>query len=182
MTNVTFDLETLGNTTDAPIVQIGAVIFNEQGQPIDTFEAKCDLATIPENDFKVDYDTLRWWMNQIANNPALISVMNGIMFNHDELIKEFMVWYDEMLKKYGKLQYWTHATFDPPILDRHCKIYKQPRLPFRMHRDIRTLTYLVGHIEVKRQGNHHDALDGCKFQGKYIAKALRILKDKGVQL
>lgn len=180
--NVTFDLETLGNTANAPIVQIGAVVFDETGEPIDTFEHKCDLETIPEDKFIVDYDTLRWWMGQIAKNPSLVSVMQERIMMHETLIREFIEWDGEMLAKHGGLLYWSHATFDPPILDRHCKIYKLRRLPYTSHRDIRTLSHFAGHIDVKRQGNHHDALDDCKFQAKYIAKGLKLIREKKVYI
>lgn len=177
MANVTFDIETLGNTANAPIVQIGAVVFDGLGNPLDTFNMKADLTTIPENEFTVDYDTLRWWMRQIAKNPALVEVMGEQIMMHETLIREFIEWDGEMMEKHGDLNYWTHATFDPPILDRHCKIYGLRRLPFRNHRDIRTLTHIAGFIDVKRQGNHHDALDDCKYQAKYIAKGLRLIKE-----
>ena len=35
--NISFDLETLGNTSKAPIVQIAAVKFENNGKLIDTF-------------------------------------------------------------------------------------------------------------------------------------------------
>lgn len=177
MAHVTFDLETLGNQTTAPIVQIGAVVFNEKGEVLDFCNFKCNLATIPENDFSVDYDTLRWWMNQIARNTRLVDVMNGSMLDHKEMVEQFIDWNDRMIDKHGELEYWSHATFDPPILDRHCKIYKLKRLPFRQQRDIRTLTSLAGFIDVKRQGNHHDALDDCRYQAKYVAKGLSYIKE-----
>lgn len=177
MRNVTFDLETLGNGSNAPIVQIGAVVFDENGEVLDSFNMKADLTTIPESEFTVDYDTLRWWMRQVAKNPSLIDVMNETVMMHQTLIREFIEWDGEMMAKHGDLNYWSHATFDPPILDRHCKIYGLRRLPFRNHRDIRTLTFIAGHIDVKRKGNHHDALDDCKYQAKYIAKGLSYIKE-----
>jgi len=180
MANVTFDLETLGNTSNAPIVQIAAVIFNERGAPIDSIDLKCDLATIPENEFHVDYDTLRWWMNQIAKNPSLIEVMNETLGTHHWMILSFFAWVKDMKIKHGQLFFWSHATFDPPILDRHAKVYKTDRLPFRNQRDIRTLTHIVGRIEVAKNKNAHDAMADCEYQARYIAKGLNILKDKGL--
>jgi len=178
--NCTFDIETLGNTSNAPIVQIAAVVFGEKGEIIDSIDLKADLATIPENDFHVDYDTLRWWMNQIANNPSLIDVMNEQIMGHEEMIVRFSEWVSEMTKKYEQLFFWSHATFDPPILDRHNKAYGIERLPFRNQRDIRTLTHIAGYIKVTKNKKAHDAMADCEYQARYIAKGLKILKDKGL--
>lgn len=180
MANITFDLETLGNTSNAPIVQIAAVVFGEDGRVIDSIDVKADLATIPENEFNVDYDTLRWWMNQIAKNPSLIDVMNENIFGHEGMIYKFSEWCKEMTKKHGQLFYWSHATFDPPILDRHNKVDGYPRLPFRNQRDIRTLTHFAGYIEVTKNSKAHDAMADCEYQARYIAKGIKILKDKGL--
>ena len=181
MANVTFDLETLGNTSNAPIVQIAAVIFGEEGQVIDSIDVKADLGTIPDNDFHLDYDTLRWWMNQIANNPSLVDVMNEGVFGHEDMVGRFSDWCEEMRKKHGQLFFWSHATFDPPILDRHNSRYGYPRLPFRNQRDIRTLTHIAGYIEVTKNRKAHDAMADCEYQARYIAKGLKILKDKGLK-
>lgn len=180
MANITFDIETLGNTSNAPIVQIAAVVFDKKGEIIDSIDLKCDLTTIPESEFHVDYDTLRWWMNQIAKNPSLIDVMNETLGTHQMMIMTFAAWIKDMTNKHGKLFFWSHTTFDPPILDRHCKIYKQPRLPFRNHRDIRTLTHIVGRIDVQGNTKAHNAMVDCEYQARYVAKGLSILKEKGL--
>lgn len=180
MANITFDLETLGNTSNAPIIQIAAVIFDEKGEMLDSIDIRCDLETIPQNEFSVDYDTLRWWMNQVANNPKLVDVWNGAWIEHKEMIKMFMDWVKEMTQKHGQLFFWSHTTFDPPILDRHAKIYKTERLPFRDHRDIRTLTHIAGFYEVTKNNKAHDALSDCEYQARYIAKGLSILKKIGL--
>lgn len=179
---VTFDLETLGNTSNAPIVQIGAAVFDIDGQIHDIFIGDCDLHTIPDG-FHVDYSTIKWWLSQMAKNPELSVVFVGST-THKKMLEEFRDWTREIYKKFGAdLTYWSHATFDPPILTNNCKVagITDP-IKFRNHRDIRTLTHLAGYFEVKRKGNHHNAYDDAKYQAEYIAKGLRTLRDKGVTL
>lgn len=178
---VTFDLETLGNTAQAPIVQIGAALFDMDGNVKDFFMADCAPHTIPDG-FHTDYSTIHWWLQQVANNKNLIKVFGG-EGTHKQMLEQFRDWVKQMRQKYGDLTFWTHATFDPPILNNNCKVagVADP-IKYREHRDIRTLTHLAGYFEVKRQGDHHNALDDAKFQAKYIATGLRILRDKKATL
>lgn len=170
--NVTFDLETLGNTSQAPIVQIGAVLFDNRGTILESVNLKADLKTIPEG-FVVDFATLKWWFEQ--NDQAIKSVMTQGSLTHKDMLKEFMKWVQEIKEKYGRdISYWSHATFDPPILANNFKVagVYNP-IPFRAHRDIRTLTHFAGFIDVKRSGIHHDAIDDCIYQAKYITKGFK---------
>lgn len=170
--NVTFDLETLGNTSQAPIVQIAAVLFDNQGKIYDSVDLRADLKTIPEG-FVVDFDTLKWWFEQ--SDVAIKSVMTHGTLTHKDMCKEFMKWVLDIKAQYTKeIVFWSHATFDPPILANNFKVLKMYNpIPFRMHRDIRTLTHFAGRIDVKRQGTHHNALDDCLYQAEYITKGFK---------
>ena len=64
MSNITFDLETLGNSSNAPIVQLAAVKFNDQGKITDSLLQYIDLASLQQYDFDIDYETLDWWFKQ----------------------------------------------------------------------------------------------------------------------
>lgn len=173
--NVTFDLETLGNTSQAPIVQIAAVLFDNQGQILSSINLKADLKTIPQG-FVVDFDTLKWWFSQ--SDQAIKSVMTLGKLSHHDMCKEFLKWVQRIREEYGKdISFWSHATFDPPILDNNFKVAKVYNpIPFRSHRDIRTLTHFAGFIDVKRSGIAHDAIDDCIYQAKYITKGMKFIK------
>ncbi len=173
--NVTFDLETLGNSSQAPIVQVAAVLFDNHGQILESVNLKADLKTIPQG-FVVNFETLKWWFEQ--SNQAIKSVMTQGKLTHTEMLKEFMKWVLEIKDNYGKdISYWSHATFDPPILSNNFKVagVYNP-IPFRAHRDIRTLTHFAGFIDVKRSGVAHDAIDDCIYQAKYITKGFKLIK------
>lgn len=169
--NITFDLETLGNTSNAPIVQIGAVKFTNDGEICDRYSASVKLESLSKYDFKVDFETVKWWMSQ--EDVAIKRVFCGEGVNLRLALKDFLDW----IGKHGDYVYWSHATFDPPILINNLKAVGLPNpIPYKAYRDIRTLTHFVGKIEVERKGVHHNALDDCEFQAEYISKGLRMIK------
>jgi DNA polymerase III epsilon subunit-like protein len=171
MNNITFDLETLGNTKDAPIVQIGAVKFTDEGEVTDKFVRRIKASSLEQYDFHIDYSTVFWWLNQSKEAQESVFEKEPRMGLRQALY-EFTKW----IGKASKYVYWSHATFDPPILNNNiAKVGIDNPIPFRNHRDIRTLTHFTGKIETERVGTHHDALDDCIFQAKYISKGLRAL-------
>lgn len=171
--HLTFDLETLGTGYNAPIVQIGAVKFHEHGQIIDTFERKIDLLSLEGGGFDIDYDTLSWWFSQ--SDEAIKSVfVGGDRVDLYDALADFLEWvYDN-----AKYEVWSHATFDPVILNNaYNKVDISSPLNFRKQRDIRTLTSLLPTpIEVERKGVHHNALADALYQAEYISKCLMLIK------
>jgi exodeoxyribonuclease VIII len=173
--NITFDLETLGNKNDAPIVQIGAVKFTDKGEILDKFIRNIDLEKLDKYNFRADYRTINWWLNQ--KNKAIKSVFGYHLekVSLDNALYDFEQW----IGKPSNYVYWSHATFDPPILDYNYMIVGRVNpISFRLHRDIRTLTHFSGEISIKRKGIAHNALDDCIFQAEYISKGLQIIKNK----
>lgn len=166
--NITFDLETLGNTASAPIVQIGAVKFADDGKINEEFIRNIKLSSLERYGFNVEYGTLKWWFEQ--EDRAIKSVF----CNTDTVdIRKALMDFHDWIEKPGDYVYWSHATFDPPVLTNSIlKVGLKPFIPFRHHRDIRTLTHFAGKVEVDRVGIHHNALDDCIYQAKYISKCI----------
>lgn len=173
MVNITFDLETLGNTSNAPIVQIGAVKFTDNGHILDKFVEYIKIESLQRYGFKVDYSTLQWWFEQ--DDKAIKSVMcpnNGIDLRL--ALRNFHDW----IGKPSEYVYWSHATFDPPILNNNfIQVGLTNPIPFRAHRDIRTLVHFSGKVETVREGIHHHAGDDAEFQAKYISQGLMRIKN-----
>jgi len=174
--HISFDLETLGNNTEAPIVQIGACKFTNQGKITDKFLINIKPKSLEKYDFKVNYETLFWWSNQDVE--ALKSVFGEHLDNNrvsiDHALHEFTKW----IKNPTQYIYWSHATFDPPILQNHYrKIVGSSPIPFRNFKDIRTLNYLSKRLgittNIERKGIHHNALDDAIFQKEYIFEYLK---------
>jgi DNA polymerase III epsilon subunit-like protein len=111
--NVTFDLETLGNTSQAPIVQIAAVLFDNRGRVLESVNLKADLKTIPQG-FVVDFDTLKWWFSQ--SDFAIKSVMTMGSLTHKDMCKEFLKWVLKIKEKYGNdISYWSRCVESNPF-------------------------------------------------------------------
>jgi len=170
---ITFDLETLGNTSNAPIVQIGAVKFDREGNIKDTFLRNIKLSCLSRYDFDIDYSTLQWWFEQDDEAIKSVFCKEGAI-DLRLALREYVEWIGVL----GDYTYWSHATFDPPILKNNFNAVKlQYNIPFRVQRDIRTLTHFTGKIDCERQGIHHNALDDCLFQAEYISKGFKKLQN-----
>lgn len=59
-----------------------------------------------------------------------------------------------------------------------CGFNKESLIPFRLHRDIRTLIYLANYDIKSRQfeGIKHNALEDCKNQINIIVDCLKMIK------
>jgi len=175
MEHISFDLETLGNTPRAPIVQIGACKFDDSGNiDQDTFLRTVKLESLGRYNFEVDYSTVGWWMSQ--DDKAIKSVFCAD--NSVDLrlaLFDFQKWIGQSSKYY----YWSHATFDPPVLANNLIETGIGRfIPFRRFRDIRTLVHFAGETTTKREGIHHNALDDAVFQAQYISELIQRLNNE----
>lgn len=169
------DLETLGNTRGAPIVQIGAAKFKDDGTVLASFIRNIDLNSLEKYNFEVDYKTVGWWLSQ--EDAAIKSVFcSEPRVNIRQALHEFIEWIEHPTQ----YLYWSHATFDPPILMNNIAKVGLPNvIPFRAWRDIRTLTHFTGKISGgEREGIHHNALDDCLYQVKYVSEGIRRLQAK----
>lgn len=162
------DLETLGTSSNAPIISIGACYFDRHTGDIGTgFSVNVDVAELGD-EFTFDYDTVKWWTEQSDSARKLV-------FENPTRLHTALV---ELMKFIGDgndIKLWSHATFDMPILANAFKVIglKHP-VPYRNMRDLRTLMDLANHHStLKREGTHHHALDDAKFQAKYAAEAFR---------
>lgn len=173
MKELMVDLETFGNSVDAPIVQIGAAYFSmETGEVGDTFMA--NVAGAIENGAVADESTIRWWLAQSKEARESLTDKDVPMLKEVTALREFN-WF---AKKATRV--WSHATFDFVILQSAMRRRGiKPKFHYRTARDIRTLTGLINIKEVKkveREGTHHNALDDALYQIKYCHVAYKTLK------
>lgn len=168
-TEIMIDLETLGKSAAAPVIEIAMVEFDLKGATYDSFE------TLVEPNLKVsqcDFSTITWWTQQ--SEEARRSVFNPkdrVMYNDMlDMIDKFIL---------GKKQHniWCHATFDMPILS--LIYHNMGRIAPWGHRnvkDIRTLTYLAPNVETPRLGINHTAKGDCLSQIRYVTAMLNKLR------
>lgn len=164
---ITFDLETLGSTFNAPIVQIAAVEFTPEGEVLGEFSVNIDISADIDK-FTIDLKTVKWWMEQEKEAREAVFTDNGVPLK--EALEKLMSWLGDRRPQ----PVWCHTTFDAPILKNTCIKMGFGELfnPYN-YRDIRTLTALTGVKKTTVAGVAHNALDDCINQAKYISEAIR---------
>jgi hypothetical protein len=179
--DIMVDLETLGNTKDASMIQIAAAKFNiETGKILEEFNFYIDIEKTEE--LNTTGSTLRWWLK---NHPELFTkiVNNGIVSEKTalELLHEFIS------KEEDPYLWGNGILFDNAIIQNKMKQYGlEYPIFFRNDRDVRTIVDLVSKklgmdnkafIEEYSIdfGDRHDALNDVKAQISYVVKAYQIL-------
>ena len=137
------DIETFGIGSKAVMHEIGAVIFDPYGEPLDktidatkTFHALIDPQSCLSLGMEVDWDTLKFWFNQGALQHARL--LAGPRTHVANVLMNFSDW----VEKHKPAHKWGHgATFDPIILHEYYKRLRKPSpfQDFRTIRDTRTL-------------------------------------------
>lgn len=165
MNDVMIDFEALGK--DCPC-QIGVIYFDrvtgELGEP---FKANIDANSLETSP---DAKTVYWWLEQSKE------AQNTLLTNKQD-IRNVLANLVEFLKDAKRI--WSHATYDFVMLQNLLNQYNIPNnISYKSGLDIRTLMYLAGTStkDIVREGTHHDALEDCKYQVKYVTKALNELK------
>lgn len=176
-THVMLDLETMGNTSNAAIVSIGAVVFSPvTGELGADFEVVVNLNSSAYYS-DIDASTVTWWLTQSEEARSIFSRETPKSSLKDALL-ELNQWFTG-LGDAKDIQVWGNGSgFDNVIL---MNAFKATRIkPNFMHwndRDVRTIVEMgrsILGIDPKttfiRQGVHHSALDDAKFQAKYVSE------------
>jgi hypothetical protein len=175
------DLETMGTGSDAAIVALGAVFFDETGLG-DTFYEKISLESSVNSGLKMDASTVLWWMKQsdIARKEIYSSSANNV----EVVLDRFSSFVDSHAEDMGWEPYYVllwgnGSSFDNVILK---NAYKQCKIdsPFEFwcdswnDRDYRTLCHLFPDIKKEPfEGTAHNALDDSINQARHAVKILR---------
>ena len=172
MKNIMVDLETLGNGSNAVIIAIGAVNFDETGLG-KNFYVTVDPQTCIDIGMKMDVSTVMWWMKQNeearkAFDKPGISIVNAL--------NGFSTYIRSCAG--DKAEIWGNgATFDNVILDnayRFAGIAKP--WAYWADRCYRTMKNLYPEIKQERIGTHHNARDDATFQALHMSKILAHIK------
>lgn len=170
-TQVMLDLETLGTSSQAAIVSIGAVSITDTG--IDrTFYASISLESAMASGGEVEASTILWWLGQ--SKEAIESTFPEPAQKHKSVLHSFSKWITD-IKPDGV---WGNgATFDNVILS---NAYKRENLlspwSYRIDRCYRTLATITDVPKPVTAGIKHYALDDATFQAFHL---LAIWKQKG---
>lgn len=166
MTDLMIDLETLGTSSDAVVISIGAVFFDPaQGSLGVSFH----LAFAIEDQIKlgreISADTLKWWMGQ---SDAAKKVFHEKATPTREVLTVFGQWIAANSKN---AHVWGNgSSFDISILESLFCQY-EIAIPWNYNKvmDLRTFKRFVGGGEaVKKSGTEHNALQDAINQANYV--------------
>lgn len=179
MNHIMVDIETLGRSPDAVIVQIAAVQFNPiTGETGDEFCINVDAADSQKYGLKIYAETILFWLEQ--SREAHQSVFYGAKSQLKTALLEltdFIISVEFETKE--KAIIWANSpSFDLEILK---NAYRATQLKevweFRNERDFRTISKLFPIIieAHERTGIAHDAISDCRNQIAILSKCfLRI--------
>lgn len=178
MIHYTFDLETLGTSSQAPIVQLACIRF-EVGPictVVDAFDRRINIGD-DWHRFTSDLPTIEWWLSQTEEVRARVFEREGRVDLATGL-QDFKAW---LLPHGGPRKFWSTSTFDPPILENaYRRLSLELPIKFREYLDIRTLKFLrdgrVPEIDRNQFGPQHDALADCHYQARQISQMLYEMK------
>jgi len=164
--NVMVDLETMGNGSNAAIIAIGAVRFNEAITA--RFYKVVSLQSSLEAGLEITAGTVMWWMQQSYQARAQF---NGAKISLGKALIAFSRWVGEDPVVWGN-----GATSDNVILSNAYKacILKRP-WSYKADRCYRTLRNMRPDIEPVYTGVAHRAVDDAESQALHL---IRILSSK----
>lgn len=183
-TDVSIDLETLGNTYGAAILSIGAASFNRDTGKIEpTYSAKIDLEEALRYG-RVEASTLRWWFGQSKEAQHAALSAGGGAVTMQQALQGFNAFIRSLP---ANVCVWGNgATFDITLLDGAFDALALTgcvpvwRNNFWCVRDLRTLMDVVDlrKESIPFTGTPHVALDDAIHQAKLAIACFDALNGK----
>lgn len=177
--HISFDLETLGHTPTAPIIQIGAVKFDTKCGIYSEFKVNVDLKSLDKYNFTMDGETIKWWFSQSREAiDKVITSKETVTLSY--ALHLFYKW----IEKPADYIYWSHSIFDPPILfNNNIQVGRNMEISHKLFRDLATLSNIYK-VQTGTNikdilffgGTQHDALDDARYQAVQILRMIKDLK------
>lgn len=165
MKDLMIDIETAGKKAGCAVLSIGAVYFDRNGNIGERFYASMGFNAMSYGE--CDPDTMKWWSEQ--SEEARAAAFGGTQ-DPVKVAKEFasFIWHDA--KPWGN-----GSVFDITILEAWFEAVGV-KCPWKFWnvRDVRTAVDLLGvnPKDFPRLGTHHNALDDCLHQIKYMTSGM----------
>ncbi|XES12069.1 3'-5' exoribonuclease domain-containing protein [Citrobacter freundii] len=176
-THLMVDMETMGNSPDAPIVSIGAVFFDPStGNTGAEFYRVVSLESSMSFGMKPDASTIQWCLKQSSEARSAILVDEAMgLLETLELLADFIA--ENAANGSHTVQMWGNGcSFDNVTLRRAYALTDTPfAVPFWNDRDVRTMVELgksVGinpRYDIPFEGDMHNALSDARHQVKYVS-------------
>lgn len=177
MKDLMIDIETLGHTSETPVISIGAVFFDIEKKILGpTFYMALDVNEQIERGRKPSGSTLQWWLQQ---SDAAKRVFHEKAQPAPQVLQLFVNWYKtggnmalgHALPEKQRAYIWGNgSTFDISIMEHILRDYKI-ELPWGYNKamDLRTFKRFVAKgQQVVKQGVDHNALDDAVSQANYV--------------
>lgn len=168
MNNIMLDLETMGISSDAAIIAIGACRFDIEKKEVsgNTFFTVVDLQSSVDLGMTLDASTVMWWMNQ-SDDARKVFKRKGISL--PSALVAFQQWVDEESLHPDVTMWGNGAAFDNVIL---ANAYKKAGIiqPWHFWNDrcYRTKKADRPDVQMVRIGTHHNALDDAISQAQHL--------------
>ena len=196
------DLETLGNTSRSPIIQIGISLPDKSGYPGgEIFNGKIEYDRSQSSVFASDKSTQKWWNKQDETTRMMVFDSHLDRVPHQSLgitFKEMNDFLERYRKDYevDELILWSHATLDPPILINALSEFPKQLnrfrklIHYRNFKDFRTTDFILGTVMkgfVYDMANkdvdgmsltHHYAPDDALYEHFVLYQTLTVLRDQ----
>jgi exodeoxyribonuclease VIII len=166
------DVESLGATSDAPIIAMGAVNFDiSTGETGPEFYRRINWDSAIKGR-RVSGDTIKWWMKQSAEALAeVLDPANEASFA--VVLHELSAWFRNLGR--GNIYVWGNgSSFDISMLE-HALVQHGFTIPWKFYniRDCRTIQMLaeglIDRHDVKFEGDKHNALHDARWQAAYTS-------------
>lgn len=162
------DLETLGVSSKAAIVSIGAVKFDPRaaaGTIIAQFKCNVDLQSAIDAGGMVDGLTAMWWIEQGQAAREALKTPEPVP------LAQALSKFNEFVGGDRPLVWGNGAAFDCVVLRNAYRAFGEyPPFGFRDEMCYRTLRTQLPEIEYERLGAAHDALDDAVSQAVHLQK------------
>ncbi len=157
--NVMLDIETMGKTSQAAIIAIGAVKFGHT--VTGRFYKIVNLQSSLDAGLEVDGDTILWWLKQDKEaQQEFLSTAASIV----DVLSAFTFWVGKNPVVWGN-----GATFDNVILTNAYKKCGMKRpWDYRSDRCYRTVRSMYPGVESVRDGIYHKAVDDAENQARTL--------------
>lgn len=168
-----FDLETIGTRSDSIPHQIGAVIFNDEFEAVETFLIEPSIAGAAALGLTADAETIGWWNSR--DNGGVIQE-NPVPFKM--ALTLFRAFLDQFRLSDPIQTFWAWGSdFDRPILtNAFLAAGLEAPWPYYLTRDARTVHALAFPDYRPAKGEiQHDALQDCHEQVHRLAAAFTVL-------
>lgn len=165
--HVMLDLETMSSESNAAIVSIGAVVFDELTIG-DTFQANIFLESEQRAGAHISADTIMWWMRQAEAARDAISSLRAT--SATDVLARFAIWLNPGYTKSDVAIWGNGAGFDNVVLSNAYARHNISRpWSYRGDRCFRTIRQTFPDVVAPQfEGEKHRALDDAINQAKWL--------------